>query len=116
MIEQIIIGVFAAIGGGGLVKFYDSWAKKDSDNKSVETLFRDELRTDIENLRGYVGRLEKELRETKEESMLLAAKNAQLEYRAEVSEKLAKEYKDKADRNEMEVEILKEKIKKITNE
>jgi signal transduction histidine kinase len=117
MIELILTGLFGAIGGGGLVKVYDIYYKNKFDTRvstsEFESNIREELRADILSLRGYVERLEKELRESRQEAMLFAAKNAELEYRANLFEAQAKEYKTKADKNEYEVERLRLLIDKM---
>lgn len=122
-IELILTFLGGIIGGGGLIKGYQSWLQH-TENKKVNKIdtfqqIADRLTKEIEDVRrtvteqrAYIAKLEEDIRGLKENNNNLVAQNAKLELRANLYEEQAQINKDRADDNEKEVKRLRELIEK----
>lgn len=59
--------VGAALAGGGLIKYVESWLNKSKYKAEADKADRDERRKEAEGLRTQIASLKEELRETEEE-------------------------------------------------
>lgn len=113
-LESIFLFIGGIIGGGGLVKAYQSWLEHKREEKSshkyayreiIDRLTEEikDIRSVVEQQRGYISKLEQDISELKRDKDELIAQNVRLELRANLYEEQAESNRLRAEDNEKEL-------------
>lgn len=64
---DVLTAVLAAVSGGGLLKFVETWLSRSKQKTEQDKQFRDELRAEAESLRNQIKGLKDELKTAEKE-------------------------------------------------